>query len=169
MIAQVPRLRQEVLERRLLDLFHFSRAAIPGIQIILEERAKIYLLERILLLIRDCRTLFRGRLGGQPVAFFLLASDIIEQRNGIFQLFEHRVLDHLGIDHVLELELVEREHGDHLHETRRQNLSLGQLDVQLVLKKHHFSPKIYYLPPTRLHRDCPVRRGVENLASHAPR
>src|SRR5208337_1032234 len=74
-VAQVPRLRQEVLERRLFDLFHFSRAAITGIQIILEERAKIDLLERILLLIGDGGgTLFRGGgLGGQPVAFFLLA------------------------------------------------------------------------------------------------
>ena len=125
-VAQVPRLRQEVLERRLLDLFHFSRAAIAGIQIVLEERAKIDLFERIFLLIRNGRgTLFRGgRLGGQAVAFFLLASDIVEHRNGVFQLFQHRVFDHLGIDHVLELELVEREYGHHLHEARRQNLPL---------------------------------------------
>src|SRR6267378_965630 len=141
MVAQIPRLRQEVLKRRLLDLFHFSRAAIAGIEIVLEERTKIYFLERIFLLVRDRRTLFRGRLGGQPVAFLLLASDIVEQGDGIFQLFKDRILDHLGIDHVLELKLVEREHGDHLHETRRQNLPLGQLDVQLVLKKHYFSLK----------------------------
>ena len=57
-VAQVPRLRQEVLERGLLDLFHFPRTAITGIQIVLEERAEIDLLERILLLIRDGRTLF---------------------------------------------------------------------------------------------------------------
>ena len=156
-VAQVSRLRQEVLERRLLDLFHFPRAAITGIQIVLEERAKIDLFERILLLIRDGRrTLFRGGcLGGQPVAFFLLASDIIEQRNGVFQLFQHRVLDHLGIDHVLELELVEREHRHHLHETRRQNLPLRQLDVQFVLKQHHFSPKNILAHPARL--PCDVR------------
>jgi hypothetical protein len=65
-VAQVPRLGQEVLERRLLDLFHFSRTAIAGIQIILEERAKIDLFERILLFIRDgSQDLFGCRLGGE--------------------------------------------------------------------------------------------------------
>jgi len=123
-VAQVPRLREEVFERRLFDLFHLSRAAITGIKIVLEERAEIDLLEGVLFLIRDRRRIIRGGFGRQPVALFLLAADIVKQGNGIFELFQNRVLDHLGVDHVPELELVEREHRHHLHQTRRQNLPL---------------------------------------------
>ena len=46
------------------------------------------------------------------------------KRNGIFELFENRVLDHLGVDHVLELKLVEREDRDHLHQARGEDLAL---------------------------------------------
>jgi hypothetical protein len=79
----------------------------------------------------------------QPAAFFFLATNVIEHRHRIFKLFQHRVLDHLGIDHVLQLKLVEREYGHHLHETRRQNLPLRQLDVQFVLKKQRLSLKVF--------------------------
>ena len=50
---------------------------------------------------------------------------IVEERNGIFEFFEDGVLHHLGIDHVLELDLVERKHTDHLHQARGEDLALG--------------------------------------------
>ena len=58
-VGQISRLRQEVLERRLLNLFHFARAAVARVQIILKERSEIDFLERILLLVRDCGPFFR--------------------------------------------------------------------------------------------------------------
>ena len=59
------------------------------------------------------------------VAVFFFAADFVDQRDGLFELFENRVLDHLGVDHVLEFELVEREDGDHLHQARGEDLALG--------------------------------------------
>ena len=59
------------------------------------------------------------------VAVFFFAAYFVDQRDGFFELFENRVLDHLGVDHVLELKLVEREDGDHLHEAGREDLALG--------------------------------------------
>ncbi len=122
---------------RLLDVFHLSLAAIAGIEILLEERAKIDFFEGILLFFGRDGIFFRRGHRSHAVAFFFLPTDIVEQGDGVFQFFENRILDHLGVDHVLELKLVEREHGDHLDEARRQNLPLRQLDVQFVLKKNH--------------------------------
>ena len=61
---------------------------------------------------------------GSPFPVFLFLAYFVEQGNGIFKLFENRVLDHLSVDHVLELKLVEREDGDHLHQSRSQDLAL---------------------------------------------
>ena len=63
----------------------------------------------------------------------LPSSDFVEQRNRIFQFFENRILDHLRVDHVLELKLVEREDRDHLHQARGQDLALRELQVQFGL------------------------------------
>ena len=62
---------------------------------------------------------------------------IVDHRNGIFQFFENGVLHHLGSDHVLELKLVEREDADHLHQSRREDLPLRDLQIQSWLKEHH--------------------------------
>ncbi len=140
-----------------------------------EKTSRNQSLRKDLSFVRDRGGFFRSRFGGYAVAFFFLASDVIEQRDGIFKFFQHRVLDHLGIDHVLELELVEREHGDHLHETRRQNLPLRQLDVQFVLKKQRFSLK--NVPGSQFsankmyltYQELSGPSDIENLASHAPR
>ena len=40
-----------------------------------------------------------------------------------------RLLGELGIDHVGQLKFIERQHADHLHEPRRQNLLLGYFKV----------------------------------------
>src|SRR5438094_109855 len=52
------------------------------------------------------------------------------QRKHLFQLLEHGVGNHLLIDHLAQLELVEREHADHLDEPRRQDLLLRHPEVQ---------------------------------------
>jgi len=70
---------------------------------------------------------------GSALAFFLAAANVVNQRNRVFELLENRILDHLGIDHVLELELVEREHADHLHQARGKDLPLRDLETQFVL------------------------------------
>ena len=54
--------------------------------------------------------------------------------NRVFEFFENGILNHLGVDHVLELKLVEREDGDHLNQARGQDLALRKLDAQFVLQ-----------------------------------
>ena len=41
---------------------------------------------------------------------------------------EDRVGHDLLIDHLAQLEAVQREHADHLHQTRRENLLLGHAE-----------------------------------------
>ena len=70
----------------------------------------------------------------QPATVLFLLTDFVEQRDRFFRVLrENRVLDHLGVDHVLELKLIERENGDHLHETRGEDLALGELYAEFVL------------------------------------
>ena len=80
---------------------------------------------------------FGGSLGGGAVAVFVFTAYFVDERNGFFELFENRVLDHLGIDHVLELKFIEREDGDHLHQARGEDLPLREFDAQFVLQQHH--------------------------------
>ena len=44
--------------------------------------------------------------------------------------FQHRVGNHLLVDHLAQFELVEREHADHLNQAGRQDLLLRHLEVQ---------------------------------------
>ncbi len=67
-------LGKEILERRALDVFHLARAAIAGIEIILEKGAKIDFFEGIFLLFGGRGSFF----GGRTVAVFLAAADIVE-------------------------------------------------------------------------------------------
>ena len=138
MVGEIRRLGKKILKRRPLDLLHLAVRAIAGIEIVLEKRTEIDLLERIFLLDRGDGIFFGGGRGGALAVFFFLA-DFVEQRNRFFQLFENRILDHLSRDHVLELKLVEREHRDHLHKPRRKDLPLRELDAEFVLKKNHKS------------------------------
>src|SRR5690242_2664767 len=123
MIRKVRRLGKEVLERWPLNVFHLAVSAIAGVEIVLEERPKIDFFKWILLLNSRDGILF-GSGGGRALAVLFLLADLVEKRNRIFQLFENRVLHHLRIDHVLELELVKRKHGHHLHKPRREDLPL---------------------------------------------
>ena len=120
MVGQRAGLGQKVFKRRALDLFHLALTAVAGIEVILEERSKINFLKRIFLI--GCRG---GRFfGGGAFALFFTPAYVIDERNRIFQFLEYRVLNHLFIDHVLELEFVERKHTDHLHQARGKDLAL---------------------------------------------
>ena len=99
---------------------------VPGIKVVLEKRAEVDFLERILLLDGGNGIVFCG-CGSGALAIFLFFTDFVEQRNGIFQFLENWILDHLGVDHVLELKLVEREDRDHLHQARSEDLALREL------------------------------------------
>ena len=132
MVGEVRWLREEILERRALDVFHLTVSAIAGIEIILKERTEIDLFEGIFLFDgADGIFVVVGDCGAFAVFFFL--ADFVEQRNGLFQFFEDRILDHLSVDHVLELKLVEREDGDHLHQARGEDLALRESYAKFVL------------------------------------
>src|SRR5581483_4390276 len=125
-IGQIGGLGKEILKRRALDFFHLTRRAISGIQVLLEKGAKIDFFERIFFLRGRKRRFFGGRRDGTIPVFFA-AVHIVQQWNGVFQFLKVRVLYHLGIDHVLELKLIERKHTDHLYQSWGQDLSLRNL------------------------------------------
>jgi hypothetical protein len=52
-------------------------------------------------------------------------------------LLQHRVLNQFLLDHVGELELVQREQVHHLDEARGEYLFLLNLKVQFVFEKSH--------------------------------
>ena len=62
--------------------------------------------------------------------FTRLVAVIVRNRVVLAQLFQHRVGDHLLVDHLAQFELVEREDADHLHQARRQDLLLRHLEIQ---------------------------------------
>src|ERR1700733_10176323 len=126
-VSEISGLGEEVFEGRTLDILHFTAGAVAGIQIILEERAKINFLEGIFLFRRD-RSFF-SRSFGRAVAVFLFAADFVDQRDGLFELLENGILHHLGVDHVLELEFIEREDRDHLNQARGKDLALREFDA----------------------------------------
>ena len=69
--------------------------------------------------------------------------DLIQHWNGLINLFQNWVLNHLGIDHLLQLELVERKNAHHLHQTRSQDLALRDFQAHSGLEQRHvwdFSP-----------------------------
>src|SRR4029077_13488684 len=66
--------------------------------------------------------------------------DLVDYRNIGFKLFQNRILDDFGVDHLLQLELVHRQYADHLHESRGQDLLLRNLKIKSVLKKDHLVP-----------------------------
>ena len=91
-----------------------------GIEIVLEVGPKVDLVERI--------TLVALRLGCDlfhaSIALRLSERDVIDEGNTLFQLFQHRILNNLGVDQLFQLQLVQRQHTDHLHQARRQDLTL---------------------------------------------
>ena len=126
-VGQTAGLGKEILERGPLDVLHLTRAAIAGIEIVLEERAEIDLFEWIFLLnISGGGGAFFDR---RVIAFLFASIHVVDQGNGLFQFFENRVLHHFGRDHVPKLKLVEREDADHLDKARGQDLSLRDFET----------------------------------------
>ncbi len=120
MIGEGAGLGKEILKRRLVGLLKTVGRAEAGIQIILKVGAKVYFVERVTLVaLRLGRDLFYAAL-----ALRLFQGDVIDEGNTLFQLFQHRILNNLGVDQLFQLQLVERQHADHLHQARRQNLTL---------------------------------------------
>ena len=109
-----------MFERRLVVLFKVGRGLEAGIEIVLEVASEVDLVEGILLF---ALCLFLNSLDGALAVAFDTGS-LIEGCGGLFELFEHGILNHLGVDHVLELKLIERENTDHLHQPGCQHLPL---------------------------------------------
>ena len=131
MIGKIGSLRQKILERRALDFFHFAGAAIARIEILLKERAKVDLFERVLLLRRRNGIFFSS---DRALPLLFATSDIIHEGNRILQFLQNWILHHLAVDHVLKLKLVERKHADHLHEPGCKYLPLRYFEAQSVLQ-----------------------------------
>ena len=135
MIGQIARLGKEILKRRTIGAFKILRTAKSRIEIILKIRAEIDLLKRVLLLAglfsRCERRLLRSL---RALAICLASGNLVEQRNAGFEFLQNRVFNDLRIDHLSELELVQRKHADHLHEPRREDLLLRDLEIEFVLK-----------------------------------
>ena len=140
MIGERAGFGEEIFEGWLFDGFDLGVGAIAGIEIFLEKRAEVDFLEGIFLLGEIGIGLFGSCRLGLPVALFFVTRHIVDQRYGRIQFLEDRVLDHLGVDHVLELNLIESQNADHLHQTRCEDLLLADLKTELVLKKYHCDP-----------------------------
>ena len=72
-----------------------------------------------------------------PLHAFLTARNLIQHRNRLVNLLQHGIFHHLGIDHLLQLELVERQHAHHLHQARSQDLALRYFQAQFGLQQRH--------------------------------
>jgi hypothetical protein len=57
--------------------------------------------------------------------FNFLSGDLIEERNILFNFFKNGILGDFSVDHLLQLELIQRQDADHLHEARREYLTLS--------------------------------------------
>ncbi len=130
-----------MLKRRLFALFIFRLCPEAGVQVVLEVRPEVDFLERILG--RSRRFGWGGAI--RPVQFhpfltfltLLPARDLIQHWNRFVNLFKDGIFNHLGIDHLLQLELIQRKHADHLHQPRGQYLALRHLERKSGLQEWH--------------------------------
>src|ERR1700733_8297870 len=118
-------LGKKIFKRWFVGLFKTVGRAEARIQIILEVGSKIDLIKRITLVALGLSC----NLFDTAVPFGFPEGDVIDEGNALFQLFQHRVLNDLGVDQLLQLQLVERQHTDHLHQARRQYLTLRNLQA----------------------------------------
>ena len=126
-IGQSRRLGEKVFKRGLLAVFILRLRAIAGVEILLEVRAKIDLVEDVFLG-------WRGRFLCRSLQPLLAACNLIQHRNCFVNLFQDGIFHQFRIDHLLELELVQRKNTHHLHQARRQHLTLGHLQTQFWLQ-----------------------------------
>src|SRR5690242_20214840 len=135
MVGQRIGLGKEVFERRLVAELEAVRGTEARIEVILKIRAEVDLGEGILLFFRSLRS--SSYLFSWTIPLCLAALHVVEQRNAFLDFIEDWVLCHLRLDHLLQLELVQRQYADHLHKARGQNLALSHFEAQLRLKKRH--------------------------------
>jgi hypothetical protein len=129
MVAEGARLRQKVFEGRFVVLFEVRSRLVAGIQIILKVAAEVDLVERIFFLALG----LGGNLFRAALAIPLNPRSLLERRRGFLEFLQYGILDHLRVDHVLQLKLVEHKHTDHLHQARRQYLPLRDLQIEFRL------------------------------------
>ena len=117
--------RERVLDRRqLLDLRRRARA-VAVVEVVAEEVLVVGVVPGV------------GLFGGRLVGFGLLGL-LLFSRLQLFgrHLLEQRVLDHLLVQQVGELERRHRQQLDRLLQRRRQNELLNELGVELLLNRH---------------------------------
>ena len=123
MVGQPGGRGKKLLERGPLGDFALLRlpAVAAGIQVLVEERADVELVEGIgFFLLRD---LFGFRLQEGFVA-------VVVGDGGFFgELFQDGIRDHLLVDHLAKFQAVQRQYADHLHKPGRQNLLLRHPEV----------------------------------------
>ena len=118
MVGQALRGREKFLKRGLFRFFALAacRPLRARIEVLVEERAEIEFVERI-----------RSGSFGKFLDFLLQKRFVgVAVLGGSFFrcFFENGIRHDLLIDHFPQLETVQRQHADHLHEPRRQNLLL---------------------------------------------
>ncbi len=133
MVGERAGLREEVFKGRLLVQLVVIRGTEAGVEILLKIRTKVDFFKGIGLFALGVADDLLSR----PFAFRLLAGHIVEQGNVFFELLEHRILDDLGVDHLLQLELVQGEHAHHLHQARCEYLPLSDFQAQSWLQQCH--------------------------------
>ena len=131
-VAQRLRARQKVLKRGRIHIFKGAAARTEtGVQVVLKVAAKVDFVERILFRPLGFRHLLLSGKFAVPVA----SGQFIKACGALVDLLEDGVLHHLGVDHLLQFQLVEREYAHHLHQARRQHLPLRNTEIQLGLQQ----------------------------------
>ena len=169
MIAQRTRLRKKMLERRFVGLFKVRRRLIPRIQILLEVAAKVDLVERVLLPFHIVLPLrLRDHLLGRTLPVPLDPRPLIKRKRDLLHLLKHRILDHLRVQHLFQFEFIQGQHADHLHQSRRQHLTLRHSKIQLGLQ--HVRPTLPGIRGKRDMRAGPAlpRKQLRGQTAHTP-
>ncbi len=60
----------------------------------------------------------------QPFIALLAPGNLIQHWNRFVNLFQDGIFNHLGIDHLLQLKLIQGKNAHHLHQARSQDLAL---------------------------------------------
>ncbi len=133
MVGEGTGLREEIFKRGLVADLEVVGRAEAGVEIILKIGAEVDLVEGVFLFAEG----IGGDVFGGALHLGLAAGDVVEQGNGLVEFLKNGVFDDFGVDHLLQLELVQGQDTDHLHEARGQNLPLRDFQAQFWLKKCH--------------------------------
>ena len=130
MLGKSLRRGNELFEGRLLDDFVLAASfAAAAIQILIEEGSDIEFVEGIG---RLCLRHFLSL--GLDEGFFAV---IFAGGPSLVSSSSIGIGDHFLRDHLAQFQTVQRQHADHLHQARRQNLLLGDLEMKFGLEPAH--------------------------------